>query len=403
MSFYTSDKTTHFKTGITDGITAIYVNIVLRRLALSLVSLFVPVFLFIKGREMWGSSIEAGLSLVFIYYVCWVLTKMLLVIPVANLIVSVGYRWTIALSNIFWAGLLILFYLAEENIEFLFIAPFVHAGATCLYWLSYHSLFAEDGHIKNLGKEVGLSQVIGLVASIAGPVMGGIIIDRLGFQSLFQTALFVIVLSGFPFFLLPHHKLKKRIRFGDVISWFKNKDHINEIVSVFGRNFEEKVVLVFWPIFVFLAVETYTKQGMIASSGTLLGALAVYWAGRLMDKKGNKRRFLFGVLATAITWVARSFTKNFVQILTVDIVGALVSPFYWVNFESLLYKDARTKAENQLLFMTARLFITGLSYLSVLLVLAIFMRSPQLFSILFFLAALGSIASFTLWEGRRAQ
>ena len=159
-----------------------------------------PVYIFTKSQQLWGENITYGLYGVILYYFIWVCAKIVLLIPSANLIAKLGYRWTITISNIFWMLLLVLFFLSGTNVLYLLFAPFVHAIATCLYWLAYHSLFAEDGHLSHIGKEVGSTHLFGTLISTLGPLAGGLIIEYSGFSSLFLLSLLIMAMSSFPFF-----------------------------------------------------------------------------------------------------------------------------------------------------------------------------------------------------------
>jgi MFS family permease len=209
--------------------------------------------------------------------------------------------------------------------------------------------------------------------------------------------------SGLPFFFLPHHKMKTPISLSGLFEWLRRPEHRNEIISIFGRSIEEKVSLTFYPIFIFFIVGTYTKQGFMAAASMAVGTVAVFLAGKFMDRPGNRKRFLFGVVGTSLIWPLKFLARTFGSLLALDVISSAISPFYWVNFESLVYKDVRKNDESSLMFMTARLVVTGLAYLTVLVVVLVTAFTRYNFLILFTLAAFGSLLSYYIWEGKNEK
>ena len=224
-----------------------------------------------------------------------------------------------------------------------------------------------------------------------------------GFRPFFLLALLIMAISSFPFFLLPPHKPKTAVSIQDILNWFGARRHINEIVSMFGRGMEEHIVTAFWPIYMFLIAGAYGRQGFSASLSLLLGSIAIYLSGKYMDREGNRKRLLFGSIGTSVVWPIRGLVKTFNELLVVDSLMAIISPFYWINFESLVYKDAKIRSENGLLFMTAKLFITSFAFLVVLLVALLLAGSEYKFTGLIILAALGSLMSYFIWESRKIK
>jgi MFS family permease len=70
-----------------------------------------------------------------------------------------------------------------------------------LFWFSYHTDFSKFSRKKSRGKQVGVSKIVTALASVVGPIAGGIILSFFGFKVLFLLVSFLLIASTFPLFL----------------------------------------------------------------------------------------------------------------------------------------------------------------------------------------------------------
>lgn len=245
---------------------------------------------------------------------------------------------------------------------------------------------------------MSFSAILGRLAGIAGPVLGGVIITVWGFPSLFIVALIIVIFSGVPFFFLPHHERSLPVTFKGVVDWLRRKDHRNEELSFIGRYVDDFTFSLFWPVYMFLVAGTYERQGLAASLGLVFGTVMVYVAGRLFDKKHSPWLFKFGIIGTAVMWLVRGFVRSLGQLVFVEVGTNMISPFYWVTYDSLLYERARGKNEEVLTFMVARGFILFVALLLVFVFALVIAPFPWRFWAMWGLAALGVLFSSVMWE-----
>jgi MFS family permease len=398
MSIHPLHKLIHLRKNTPEGITALYLNTALRTIAISLVGIFLPVYLFLKTQEHFGQGIQIGLYGVIVYYLLWRIFIVIYLIPTSKILSKIGYRWSMFISSIL---LILQLFLFSLSVNFYWLIPFIsiiHGLQSSFYWLSYRSLFAKDGAMSHLGEEVGTSAILGQMASVAGPALGGIIITLWGFSSLFIVALVVVVFSGVPFFFMQHHKRNSPATVSSVISWLKDKKHRNEEVSFLGRRIDDMTFGIFWPIFVFLVVGTYEKQGLVASLGLVASTAMVYLAGKIFDKKHSLKVYKLGVFVSAFMWLVKVFVRTFNQLIFVEITTSTLSPFYWVTYDSLLYERARDEGDSVLTFMVSRMIMVSVSLFIVAgFALLVASYSWRFFGI-FGLAALGTLLAKFMWE-----
>jgi MFS family permease len=392
-------KLIHFRKDTPDGIAAIYINTALRTFAVSLVGIFVPVFLFLKAQGVWGKDISFGIYGVILYFAIKRFSVIMFLIPAAKIISKLGFRWSIFSANLLLVVLLALLSLTQINFWIIPLAAVVNGFQGPLYWLSYKTLFAREGVLSSLGREVGLSAISTQIAAIAGPVLGGVIITVWGFSAMFIVALIVVVISGIPFFFMPHHEHKYTASLIGVVEWLKNRKHWNEELSFLGRHINASIYGLFWPIYVFLVLDSFEKQGLAASLALVASAAMVYVAGRMFDRKHSKKAFNFGILLTSLAWIARGFVRSLNQLVAVETSANAISPFYWVTFDSLVYERAREKDEKVIVFMVGRELVVSIAVLIVLVVALIVAKYEWRFWALWMMALVSTLSTFFMWEG----
>jgi MFS family permease len=400
MLVYPLHKLIHLKHDTPDGIAAIYINSMLRTLALSLVSVFLPVYLFLKTQQMFGEGIAVGFYGVAFYFLLQRLVVAITAIPVGKCISKLGFRWSIFTGNLFLLALLGLLSLADKSAWVIPLAAVASGFQVSFYWLSRRALFARDGILSNLGREVGLLTVSARIASVAGPILGGAIITIWGFSILFIAALIIVVLSGIPFFFMTRHEHKYSVSLASVVEWLKNKKHRNEELSFVGRNVDGVIYSLFWPIFIFLMLGDFEKQGLAASISLIASTASVYLAGKVFDKKHSSQVFKFGVLAGSLAWIVRGLVRNLSQLIIVEASTKVLTPFYWVTFDSLLYERAREKDEKIMVFMIGRILMESLAVFIVLAVAIIVAKYDFRFWALWLMALFGALSTVSMWEER---
>lgn len=401
MLVYPLNKLIHLRHNTPDGIAAIYINSMLRTLAISLVGTFLPVFLFLETQRVFGQGIHIGFYGIIFYFLLQRLVVTTLLIPTGKFISKFGFRWSIFFGNIFLAVVLGLFSLADKFFWVVPIAAVVSGFQISLYWLSRRTLFARDGILSNLGREVGLLTVSTRIASIAGPVLGGVIITIWGFSALFIIALIIVILSGVPFFFMSKHEHKISVSLVGVVEWLKNKKNRNEELSFLGRHVDSFVYALFWPVFIYMILGDFEKQGLAVSLGLVASTVVVYLAGRVFDKKHSERVFRFGVFANSAMWILRGLIKSFGQLVAVETSANAISPFYWVTFDSLVYERARDEDEEVMVFMIGRKLVVSLALFVVISVAFIVAKSSFRFWVLWVMAALGTLSTVFMWEKRK--
>lgn len=336
MYKYPLHKIIHLPHYRTDGFTALFLNSSLRNFGISLVGIFIPLYVYEQFMVIPATFVQS-LSAVVWFFILHAATVLLMIFPASLFIYRVGFRWSVFVSSIFMLVHLAALFLAEGNLVFLWLAALAGGMLVPFYWLAYHGIFVEDGKRQEVGQEVGIFGVAARLAGAFGPLIGGLIIAFLGFHVLFALSFAVIFLSAIPLFLIPHHKHHLVVYPKRVWERLLAPGAFRVAVAFSSRGAEEMIQAIFWPLYIFLVVGSYEVLGGITTAGLFVSVVTVVWVGRLFDKRRKATMFHLGATGVAVIWLARGLMRTAPQILSIEVIEKFIGAFYWLPFDAYTY------------------------------------------------------------------
>jgi len=233
---------------------AIYLSSMLRTFGLSLIGIFLPIYLF-NLYLPYTFNPDSFINSVFIISIFFLLeslsTLLTLFIFSRWIYKNVPFQKILLFSNLVWALALVCLYNLEKLPILYFITPgFLGLVITC-YWVPYHLFFIEKNGDKegHYGKKLGMSAFLSRSVDALGPLFGGAILFTLGFKSLFLISSILIVISSLPILYdikdVRHHiDSPKKI----ILRYLLNKKYIRVSLGLFGATAVFVVFNLFWPI-----------------------------------------------------------------------------------------------------------------------------------------------------------
>ena len=316
-----------------EGMTAFYINAMLRAMVFALVGIFTPIFIYTEVLLAWGDKTWALLAIAG-YYLLVRLIDLLLVIPIARLIEKLGFRWSVMVSVVFLGIYLIALHFADYQMWWFIVSAIAVGINIPFYWIARNSAISQDSKSDKMGKQIGILSVLERMVGVLGPVAGGYIIQTWGFATLYSVAFVVLLTSVAPLFSMPHHIHRNGVSLGGFFIWLKNKRFVHQAVATIGRSFDDISGSILWPVVVSLMGVGVTTLGSVFSFLTLISMLIRYLSGLLFDKlysKGgdeDERVFSVAAIGQALTWLPRMIASNVVQVLWIDGVGAIFGTTY---------------------------------------------------------------------------
>lgn len=298
--------------------------------------LFLPVFLY----ELFGRSMAAVLWYGFAYYLLVDALE-----PVGAMVMT-----RIGLKNALRLGTL-LYVLFFATLALSDVFPVMVTAAASLaalvawhvvYWVPYHTEFAEEGKGRRIGTVIGAIAAAGSLVGILLPSFSGWVIEDYGFRTLFIVAMAVVISSLFPIGRVVVGE--ERYEFG-YLQTFRElfAPHRRRFLFIFMAEGAESVVgFLVWPIFLFeLMRGQYLEAGLVT---TVVGVLSVglqMIVGRLADREKHHGRMLsVGMNLSAVGWILKAAVSTVAQVILFGTLHSFALILMRTPFEALMYVKA---------------------------------------------------------------
>lgn len=305
----------------------VYLAETLRNVAMSMVSIFVPLYL-----------IKHGYSLreVLIYFVVQSLVHIALMIPIGKFGAKAGFRYCILISTPFIIGFYYLLYTLLEKHWPLLILGIVYEIGGSFYWVGRHVFFARTTQTHKRGTQIGIAKILKSVFTTPAPLIGALILAHFGIGYLLVVASVILAAAALPLFFVEEPEDQIRFRVADLWkgqSWRTTVMFMNQGVD----NVMDDVA---WSIYAFFNIlKTYVIFGTVQVVSSIFSLFVNYTIGRLVDKKGRKIMQLGG-FTNLFVWIARYFARTNLQVYVIDSARGVTGEFSQVSFGATSYELA---------------------------------------------------------------
>lgn len=359
------------------GLTGLYFNASLRNLAVAMIDIFIPIYIF---------KTTGSIQSIFVYYLYYYAFMLVMDYPLNIWMTKIGPDVSVLISNIVLGGYLLSIALLKQNFNFIYLAAFFNAVVTPLYWIPYHLAFVKLGKAEQYGKNVSLFSIVGRLSTALGPLIGGLVIGILGFEQLFMIAIIIVMFSTVPLFFDRFKRVSQAPAFNHVLRGLVSPKYRGDLLAFWGVALESIVLAIFWPIFVYKIIISFQVIGIISSLGLLLSMAILFWAGKRVNKDGSKI-YRVGVMGNSFNWLIRILLNSGWQIFLADFFYNLGSALLWTPFDTMVYKKAAETDPFEFLIKRQFALHTG-GIMAVLLVWLVWSFIPNWF-VVFCLGALG--------------
>jgi len=305
----------------------LYVSVAIKSFAVSMISIFVPIFLL---------NLNYSLTTVLIFYAVVSIAHALFIIPAAKISSKMGFKHSIVYS----IPVLILFYAGLYTLELfnwpLYALAIVFGISNALYWIGYHIDFSIFSDEKKRGTQIGKAKIVTLIFQILGPLTGGLILTFAGFQTLFILVSLLLAASTIPLFFSGDVYKSVPISIKEIFGGQK----VRNAITFMGHGIESGVAMVIWPIFIFTTIlNSFTTLGLVSSLSLLFSVLFVFIVGRFSDI--NRRLVLkVGAILNSIIWSVRFFVQTTFQVFIVDSLYGISQALITIPFDAMSYDKA---------------------------------------------------------------
>ncbi len=217
-----------------------------------------------------------------------------------------GHEKSFALSTPFAVIYFFGLYQAPHSWGFAALAMFSLAVYRTFYWPGARPIMSRYVAAGFGGRTLSGLNAIAFVASLGGPLLGGVILAFFGFPTLFVVSSAVILLSSLPMIMTREVFEPRKVGYVESYRRLLRPDFRRTVVGHFGYG-EEFISDFIWPIFFVLVIPSYFAMGAAFAVAGVVTMVAIVFIGRITDEHHRHPILRSGALLTSLSWIARIF------------------------------------------------------------------------------------------------
>lgn len=362
----------------------LYISIMLRQLALSLIGIFVPIYLWLEGFDL------VSISLLF----AGVFAGRIVVDPLSAWCIRKWSSHRLLLSSyvLLFLHMLSLLLVGQLPAALFFVGATLVLSSSAFY-VPFHYEFSGLKHTEKEGSELSWLFSAQKMSGALGPLVGGGIATVFGAEYVIMLGM-ILVLTGIVPLMLPVQARMKRQR---TIAPLTKADYIDKLrwapTSV-GHASEMLLSLFIWPLYIaiFLLPDdaVYSGLGFLTTLSLIASIVAAYAFGRLIDAKKGGKLFVITSLLLIVIAPVRAIISGFGALVLFNPLTEIISSGKSMPFLKGYYDTVERGGSQRLASVVSFMGIVHLTRVLLWLVLALLLlvlEDQQAFRILFVISA----------------
>ncbi|HET7630242.1 MAG TPA: MFS transporter [Candidatus Saccharimonadales bacterium] len=314
-----------------DELSELYVSTMLRSMSLSLIGIFVPIYLYKLGYD---------LQLVFLFMICMFVSRMFSDVLSGFLVARFGPKHVMLLSYIMQILSLALLLNLSHFKDLLWPSAIVYGLANSLFFIAYHVDFSKIIHADHGGKELGYMTILERIGAAAGPLAGGLVAAVFGAEYTIEAAIVLLAIAVVPLFMSAEPvRLKQKLRFRGLPFRALWRDFIS--FAAFGNS--NTISVAVWPLYiavVIFTVNTYAVVGLVTSISIVTAIVSARLIGQLIDKRRGRQLLSASVFGGSILHLIRLMTMGFGGVTLVGMADQALTSGYKMPYSKGMYDRA---------------------------------------------------------------
>jgi len=345
----------------------------LRSLAVSFFSFFSAVYIYRQTNS---------LAAVFNFFLILYIFKMIGVGLAENWALKFGLKKQMILGHFLTIVTGAFFALSQKMTFSIWLAAVCWGLAIGFFWFGRHGLLAKFGGKDSWGQASGWAGAIETLMVLAGPFLGGILINQFGYLGLFLGAIFLTILGMAVLKPAPEEKTHKDVTFKEIFRLLLT--HKKMALTYFSRGGIEAIYSGGLILYLFFLVKKEIALGGFFSLSLILAALVNLLIGRWVDKKGKKELIGLGAVVSFLVWTGRLFVKEIGGFLIFDVLERIGGIMLGIPLDVLSFQKAIDGGSTGRALLFRETAITaGSIFACLLLLLLSFLNLPLSFSFVF--------------------
>ncbi len=317
----------------------IYIANTLRSIFLSMVTVYVPIFLLTKGYT---------LSQVIYFFGTLQITGLVVALFIITPIMRKwGLVQTVRLYYPIEIVYYILLYLLQDHaIPYLLIAA-IGGVSTFMYYVPLNILLIKHADYDKMGSDIAVFFSLPQVFRIIGPLIAAFLIPLVGFWIVFMIAMVGLAISYLPLIGINTHEVAVTLRLAQMWQKFKERKTLF-FLEALDNIIEESEW--FWSLYVYLIIGTLYAAGFVGSLQAIGGALFTLLIGKYASKH-TKPLIIGSALLLVFISALRIFITNHLFVYTISLVTSFVMTAYLISYFSFIYKTVKGKEDESFIIL----------------------------------------------------
>lgn len=365
----------------------LYVSNMLRSLAISLLMVFVPFYLYQHGYSV---------AAIFSVFGCFFVGRVVFDIVAGYMVARIGPKHTMIISCFFQISSAALFLSVPSFHWPVWVLGIPWGAASSCFFIAYHVAFSKVKHSIHSGKEIGYMTIMERIGSVFGPVIGGVVGTLFGSPFIFLVATVFLFASLWPLFqttepVMVHQKLHFRDFPLRKVKW--------DLIAYVGLGIENTLCLNLWPLYVSLFAlsgSVYIQLGALSSLAVITSIISAYFIGRLIDIRYARRTLRIAASLNALVYLFRPFVTSLLPALATNMANEAITTGYRMPFIKGMYSAADDLPGHRIVYVVTMEAVTSVAKGTVWFMLAIGATAIHTHSILVIGFGIAGLASLVI-------
>ncbi len=383
-------------------------SVFFRQIGAKLATFYLPLFLYelvdFFPANHWlladKSRIQQGMIIIAAFYLIERIAMIFSAMPFGQLTQKIGHDRMLILGTSIFMLNLVFFLNLKNHFVLLPIVAVLSGLKVTSYWHSYRTLLERNSYKKDIGKNTSLKRILDNIVGIITPLVGGFVIKLFGYDFLFYAALISLLISILGDLNLNIKEELDEVSWKEYLSWMKEKSFFKLMIGQSGMIFNS-MVLMLWPLYVFLLIGDVDKVGILYSLSLFLAIIINFFVGSNLDKKKKKNKLgyiISGGILSVLTFLKIGVVQLW-NVVVIDSLDRLVGNFHWLVYDDKIMR--RSKGSQDFSYFVYRQVNHSWGALVFwLLFLVFFFLFPVGWSGVFLVGAIGVLMTLLVNEGK---
>lgn len=315
-----------------DELSEIYAATMMRSLAISMVGIFIPVYLY---------KLSYSITFIFMVFASYFSARIVLDLAAAFTTARIGPKHTMIIGQVLQIASSALFMTLPIVHWPILVVGGVWGSAASFYFIPFHIDLSKIKHKNHGGKELGYVQIMEKIGQVLGPVIGGLVATVFSPRYIFVISIVMLIAGLWPLFRTAEPVQTKQVLDYGTFPLHKIRKNIPANI---GLNIENTLCLMLWPLFLAMFVlpgnTVFAKVGGLLSISVIASIFAARAIGQTVDNNKGRILLRYSAFINAIVYFLRLMVINYPMALVTNIINEIVTTGYRLPYTKGFYDQA---------------------------------------------------------------